>query len=238
VAFAGVLGKDTFGDYIEQRLRWANVNLGALRRVSEKTGITIWHEHRGRRAGVTYQGTIAMLRAADLRSEYLHRARHLHVGAYFLQERLHPHGAALFRRARRLGLSTSLDCNYDPKETWDSGIRQMLESTDVFLPNEIEARAITGVHNLKRAAETLAQTARLVVIKRGARGALISTGRDTFAVNAIKVSAIDTTGAGDSFNAGFLAAFLRGKSPRECAMAGVRAGARSVAAVGGTTAFE
>lgn len=239
VGFVGVVGDDTFGRYCAERLRWAGVDLERLRWTRKaKTGITVWLTRGTRRAGVTYPGTIAMLRAADVPSDYLARARHLHVGAYFFQKRLHSGAAALFRRARRLGLTTSIDTNYDPTEQWDSGLRRVLEHTDVFFPNEDEALRITGAREVRQAARELAALARIVAVKRGARGALVAAEGRLFQVPAVRVKAVEMTGAGDSFNAGFLSRFVRGASLEECARAGVEAGARAVTRVGGTAAFE
>jgi len=239
VGFVGFLGRDTFGDFVEERLRWAGIDVSQVRRVRRpKTGITIWHESKGRRAGVTYPGCIAKLRASDIPSSYLRRAKHLHVGAYFYQEGLHQGAAAAFRRAHRLGLTTSLDCNYDPKETWESGIFGVLRETDIFLPNDTEALRLTDCHAVEQAADTLGKLARIVAIKRGPRGALVKSPEGTFTVKALPCKVVDTTGAGDSFNAGFLSQFVKGKSLKECALAGIRAGTRAVSAVGGTAAFE
>jgi len=239
VGFVGVVGDDWLGRFVEERLKSAGVELTHLKRLKNaKTGITVWHTRGRRRAGITYPGTIAQLRAADVPSEYLSQAHHLHVGAYFLLERLHASAAALFRRARRLGLTTSLDCNWDPAERWDSQLREVLASTDVFLPNEDEARRITGESRLEQAAEQLGRLARIVVIKRGARGVLVWTNGRKLAVPAPRVRVVETTGAGDSFNAGFLLRFLRGGSLQDCARAGVKAGARAVGRAGGTAAFE
>lgn len=239
VGFVGVVGEDFFGRFVEERLRWAGVNLESLRRLRKaKTGITVWQTCGARRAGVTYPGTIALLRAADVPSAYLARARHLHVGAYFMLKKLHAGAAALFRRAHRLGLTTSLDCNYDPAETWDSRIREVLKATDIFFPNEDEAVRLTGRLDASAAAEELGRLARIVVVKRGARGALIYTRGESFEVPAVRVKAVEMTGAGDSFNAGFLKEFVRGAALDQCARAGARAGARAVTRVGGTAAFE
>jgi sugar/nucleoside kinase (ribokinase family) len=239
VGFVGFLGRDTFGDFVEQRLRWAGVDVSQVRRVRQpKTGITIWHEYKGRRAGVTYPGCIARLRGSDIPSSYLRRAKHLHVGAYFFQEGLHPGAASAFRRARRLGLTTSLDCNFDPKETWDSGIFDVLRETDIFLPNDTESLHLTRCRTVEKAAGVLANLARIVAIKRGARGALVRSPQGVVSVQAIQCKVVDTTGAGDSFNAGFLSQFVKGKSLEDCARAAIRAATRAVGAVGGTAAFE
>jgi sugar/nucleoside kinase (ribokinase family) len=239
VGFAGVVGRDLFGRFVEERLASAGVDLTALRRDrSEKTGITIWCQHGKRRAGITYLGTIAGLRTTDVKESYLRKARHLHVGAYFLLEGFHAGAAGVFQKAKRLSMTTSLDCNFDPSEKWDSGIREILKYVDVFLPNETEAMRLTGASSVKAAAQDLAKLARIVVVKMGARGALAWTTDAFFRVPAVKVRVVDATGAGDSFNAGFLARYLRGGSLVECARAGAVAGARSVACIGGTAAFE
>jgi sugar/nucleoside kinase (ribokinase family) len=239
VCFAGVLGQDAFGHFVEEKLTSGGVDLRGLRRTNEaKTGMTIWHTQAGRRAGVTYTGTIAMLQASDVSDELLQSARHLHVGAYFLQECLHKDAAALFARARKLGLTTSVDCNYDPAERWDSDLRPVLEQADLFFPNEDEALKMTGQPDAHAAARNLASLAGTVVVKRGAEGAFVVSGSTEFSVPAAITEVVDTTGAGDSFNAGFLAEFLKTKDIRRAAEAGVVAGSRCVGKVGGTAAFE
>jgi sugar/nucleoside kinase (ribokinase family) len=239
VGFAGIVGDDFFGQFVEQRLRWAGVDTGALqRRPKVKTGLTIWCKRGAKRAGITYTGSIALLQARDVPEDRLRNARHLHVGAYFLLENLHPGAAGLFRKARNLGLTTSLDCNYDPAEAWNSGIRGVLKFTDVFFPNEIEALRLTKCRDAESAGRELTKLVRIAVIKLGARGALVCAEGRQFRVPAIKTRVVDTTGAGDSFDAGFLACFLHGGSIEASARAGVAAGARSVCAVGGTGGFE
>jgi sugar/nucleoside kinase (ribokinase family) len=239
VGFAGVIGDDFFGTFVEERLRWAGVDVTALRRLRRTgTGLTIWFNNGSKRAGVTYSGSLALLRARDVPDDALRKARHLHVGAYFVLEGLHPGAAALFRRARRLGLTTSLDCNYDPTEKWDSGIREVLRFTDVFFPNEEEALRLTNCRSVERAAGELGRLARLVVVKLGAKGAILCAEGRQLRIPPVKARVVDTTGAGDSFDAGFLSRFLKGASIEESARAGAIAGARAVSAAGGTGAFE
>jgi sugar/nucleoside kinase (ribokinase family) len=239
VAFAGVVGQDLLGRFVEEKLAGGGVDIGWLcRSDTEKTGLTIWHSCGGERAGVTYQGTIAMLEAGDISDDMLKSARHFHVGAYFVQSRLHAGAAKLFARAKELGLTTSIDCNYDPAERWDSNLLEVLEHADVFFPNEDEARAITGNSSAAGAARELATRAGCVVVKLGAQGALIATRGREFEVAALPAEVVDTTGAGDSFNAGFLSRFVLGENLEACAEAGVLAAARSVGQVGGTAAFE
>jgi sugar/nucleoside kinase (ribokinase family) len=144
----------------------------------------------------------------------------------------------VFAHAKELGLTTSLDCNYDPAERWDSNLKAVLQYTDVFFPNEDESLKITGKSDATTAACDLARLARIVVVKQGANGALVTSAAEQFEVPAIPAEVVDTTGAGDSFNAGFLAEFIKGRELEACAKAGVLAGARNIQKVGGTAAFE
>lgn len=239
VSFVCVLGTDLFGRFVEERMARGGVDISGIRRTrGTNTGITVWHSRNGQRAGLTYTGAIALLRAADVPDRRLRAARHFHIGHYFLLTKLHPHAPALFRKVKRFGLTTSVDCNYDPVEEWDSQLWEVLKHTDVFFPNEHEAMLLTGKRNPQSAARELARLARVVAVKLGGKGALVASGDELFRVPAVPAKVVDTTGAGDTFNAGFLSRFLRGAGLEECARAGVRAAARSVRKIGGTAAFE
>jgi len=239
VGFAGIVGDDFFGHFVQERLKWAGVDTRTLeRRPNVKTGLTIWCKQGAKRAGITYAGSMALLRANEVKDATLRRSRHLHVGAYFLLDNLHPGAAGLFRKAQELGLTTSLDCNYDPREKWDSGIRGVLQYTDIFFPNETEALRLTQTRDVEKAALALSKLVRVAAVKLGARGAIVYSDGKRLRVPAIKARVVDTTGAGDSFDAGFLACFLKGGSLAESARAGIAAGARSVSFVGGTGGFE
>jgi sugar/nucleoside kinase (ribokinase family) len=237
--FLGVVGKDLFGDFVVNSLASANVNVDALHRdARDKTGLTIWLSQDMRRAGITYPGTIASLCSAHFKREHLQRARHLHVGHYFLLTRFHPDAAAVFRQARELGITTSLDCNYDPANQWDSHIHDVLRYTDIFFPNEEEACRLTGSRSAEAAAIQLGKLAGTIAVKRGAEGVLVYSNGSCFHQTAPAVDVVDTTGAGDSFNAGYLSQFLKSKNAHICADAGLAAAARCISRVGGTTAFE
>lgn len=238
VAFAGVVGEDQFGRFVERKLRAAGVGVAHLhRRRGIKTGVTVWVSQGSKRAGVTYAGSNEQFEVADVTGSMLAKTRHLHVGAYFLLRGFQPGAAALFQRAHRSGLTTSLDCNWDPSERWDSGVGDVLRATDVFFPNEDEARRLACTNSVRVAAKTLAHLARVVVVKRGSRGALVASAGRTLEAPAVRVREVNATGAGDSFNAGFLARYVRGASLEECLRAGVETGARAVSH-GGVAAFS
>jgi sugar/nucleoside kinase (ribokinase family) len=202
-----------------------------------RTGVTVALSAAHDRALVTFPGAIAALRTEDLDDALLARAGHLHVASYYLQDALRPDLPDLFARARALGLTVSLDPGFDPSRRWDDDIRALLPLLDVFLPNAMEACAITGTDTPQRALAALLNGRTRIVIKCGSDGSLShdDDGR-TIAVPALAVEAVDSTGAGDSFDAGFLHAWRRGRSTLECLRWGGVCGALSTRGIGGTAA--
>ncbi len=238
VGFITVLGRDTLGKYLFTRLREQKIDLRHVRwSRGTPTGITVTMFIPPNKAMVTYSGTIAALRLRDVPFDYLRSARHLHVGCYFLQKKLQADAAALFRRAKKWGLTTSLDTNWDPSEQWDSGLKAALPHVDVFLPNEDEALRISGEHDLHRALDALAQIVPIVVIKRGEKGARLKAGGKILEAPAFPTKYAESTGAGDTFDAGFVFRFVRGAPLEECLRFANACGALAVTEMGGTTAF-
>lgn len=238
VHFVGRVGDDERGRYCFDALAAAKVDVrGVIVDPSLETGLTVALSGAGDRALVTYAGAIAALRAADVGDDALRGAMHLHVSSYFLQDALREGLADLVARARRAGLTVSLDPGHDPSGRWDGGLRDILPSVDVFLPNEVEALAITGAANVDVALRELAAACPTVAIKTGARGCVGIERRDApIRVPAYAVAVMDTTGAGDSFDAGFLHAWLNGMPLAACLRWGAACGALSTRALGGTPA--
>jgi sugar/nucleoside kinase (ribokinase family) len=236
VAFVGVVGDDPFGRFMLEAMAGRGIDVSACRvEPAEPTGATVILTSGRDRAMLTAMGSIGAFEPEMVPDALLDRARHLHVGGFYLQERSRDRLPAWFAEVRARGLTTSFDTNWDPTEHWDGGVRAMLRAADVFLPNEAEATRIAGVDGAEAAAITLADVGgSIVVVKRGAAGAVAARAGDPpVSVDAMRVDPLDTTGAGDSFNAGFLLAWLRGDDLRDCLeLAGV-CGALSTRAVGG-----
>jgi len=235
VAFVGVIGDDPFGRWMLEALGERGVDVGACRiDPSLPTGASVILARSDDRAILTSIGTMAALTDDDLPDDLHSRASHLHVGSIFLQDRLRAGLTGVFWRARALGQTTSFDPNWDPTGMWDGGLGPILEATDVVLPNREEARRIGGVEDELGAARALAARGPVVAMKLGAVGGLV-VARDAAArVNAPEVEVIDAIGAGDAFDAGFLAGWLDGRSPDDCLRLAVACGSLSVRAVGGT----
>jgi sugar/nucleoside kinase (ribokinase family) len=135
-----------------------------------------------------------------------------------------------------LGLTTSLDPGYDPSERWEADIAQTLLQADVFLPNEVELAALGGSTDPVVALERLQNGRTLTVAKLGREGCLTLHNGRPLHVPAHPVTPLDTTGAGDSFNAGFLHSWLHGRTIEAAMRFGAVCGALSTLGVGGTAA--
>ncbi len=158
-------------------------------------------------------------------------ATHFHVAAVYRMQHLRRIAPYLLKRARAAGLITSLDTQWDTEGEWMKVLAPSLPHTDYTLMNEDEARMLTGQSEPGRATEILRDHgARHVIIKRGARGCWING----TALPGQTVKVIDTTGAGDCFNGGFLAGLHRGLPILEAASMGNAMGALSVQALGAT----
>jgi sugar/nucleoside kinase (ribokinase family) len=208
VAFIGVCGDDVFGSFMLDEMQKRDVDIqNVIVSADGLTGLSVILNRGSDRAILTHVGLMSALRAENLTDNLLSQARHLHVASYFLQTKLQPDLPALFQRAHVLGLTTSLDTNYDPSEKW-LGFDELLAVTSVFLPNETEAKSLTGVDNVDEAAIRLGQKVELTAIKLGAQGALGVTSSQKIKVSSIPVKVVDTVGAGDSFDAGFIYGYL------------------------------
>lgn len=236
VAFIGKCGDDVFGRFMLAEMSKRGVEIGNVISVpGGSTGLSVILNRGVDRAILTHPGLIPALAAEDIPDGLLRQARHLHVASYFLQDALRPGLPRLFERARSLGLSTSLDTNYDPSEQW-RGFDQLLSVTDVFLPNEAEACSLTREKTADLAADRLAGQVDTLAIKLGAQGALGVSQNQKVRVASIPVKVIDTVGAGDSFDAGFIYGYLHGWPLEKTLRVATICGARSTQAAGGTAA--
>lgn len=243
VGLCAATGADPLGGLVRDLVAGFGVDvLPVPPRRDDATGMTVvLTRPDGDRALLTSLGALATLDGGDLSgvADVLQSARHVHVSSYYLQRRLQPHLPALLQAARERGATTSVDPGWDPDETW-AGISAVLPHLTYLLPNAAEAAriaaAIGGVPlpDARRAARALATHGPTVVLKAGADGGVLVTADDEIQVAAQHVPIVDTTGAGDNFDAGFLAAVLDGEQPRAALARGVACGSIAVGGRGGT----
>jgi len=238
VTFVSCVGKDDFGKFCLAFLEKKGISTAEIEIIENiKTGVTIVLSTREDRALVTHLGAIAELGFADISLGALEGHRHLHLTSYFLQTKLQPEFARLMTEARARGLSVSFDPNSDPTQTWDARIFDVIKVADILFLNETEARELTAQNNAEAALRELGNYCPCVVVKLGANGAMALRGDELEAASGFKVEVTDTTGAGDSFAAGFVHAYLgTSKSLRECLLIGNACGALSATRAGGVNA--
>jgi sugar/nucleoside kinase (ribokinase family) len=192
--------------------------------------ITVSASYPDDRAFITYcdpkPGIPAALKALATSSARVLYLPGLYHGSLF-------NAGLMIVRAKRMKLI--MDGNSAADETLaDPGVRQAIQSVDVFLPNAREARRFTGRDDLEEAMTVLGNLCPLVVVKDGANGAYARLDRQVTHAPAIPIAPLDTTGAGDCFNAGFITAWLEGRPIEDCLRWGNIVGGLSTMARGGT----
>jgi sugar/nucleoside kinase (ribokinase family) len=237
VGLASVVGDDALGRFMLDALAARDVDVsGVAVRPGLRTGVTVVLVREADRAMLTALGTIAELSAATVDRALLRGARHVHVSSYFLHTGLRPGLAGLLEEARAAGGSTSIDPNWDPAEAWDGGLTDLLPDTSVLFLNAEEARRIGRDDDVEAVAFALSREGTAVVVKLGDEGALAVADGRVVRSPAPPVDAVDAIGAGDSFDAGFLAGFLAGQPLEEALGLANACGALSMRAAGGTAA--
>jgi sugar/nucleoside kinase (ribokinase family) len=235
VAFAGVVGDDLFGDFMREQLAARGIDTtGVAVDPSRPTGVTVVLSKPDDRAILTSLGTIGDLRSALIDPDMLASSRHVHVSSYFLQRGLSEDLPAIFEEAHGAGATTSVDPNWDPTGGWDGGLMDLLSQIDVFLPNEMEALRLAHISEIGEAVRRLRDRAPFVVIKRGERGALGARAGEVVEAPALPARVVAATGAGDSFDAGFLMAFLADEPLETSLRIATACGSLSTLTLGGT----
>jgi sugar/nucleoside kinase (ribokinase family) len=237
VTFSSRIGCDAMGEMCCQRLRQAGVEVDRVIRSTSgsNTGITLILPLTTTRRILTYPGAMFEMGIEDLDLDYLATARHFHLSSLFLHRKLSPDIPGLFKEMKRRGLTTSLDTNDDPEGKWGGVLEEVLSLVDLLLCTEDELAKIAKV---EAAAEHVAAKVPLLVVKRGARGASAYMEGHRIDVPSLRVEVIDSVGAGDTFDAGFLHQWVRKANLETCLAYGNLTGGLSVTRSGGTEAFS
>lgn len=240
VGFIPQIADDPFTDLCLRNLKEIGVDVSKAVQPQDGigTGVTVLLQHQVTRRALTYSGTISALRYDDLDLDYLASGRHFHLSSFFLQSGLQKDVPKLLTMMRKAGLTTSMDTNDDPADTWRGPILETLRSVDILMPNERELRGMSGETDFETALQKLAALVPMLVVKRGAEGALVIHKGQRYTAPVIPIQVTDVVGAGDSFNSGFLHAYVNGGGVPECLEFGNLCGAYSTTASGGTKAFS
>ena len=240
VSFSSRIGPDPLGEVCCQWLQQAGVEIDHVRcvRNGSNTGVTFILPLVTTRRSITYPGAMFEMGIEDVDTAYLASAQHFHLSSFFLHRKLSPHIKGLFAAMKRNGLTTSLDTNDDPQDEWDSGLKTVFPELDILFCNERELLKIAQMENADAAAEKVSAVVRMLIVKRGPRGASVYSQGQRIDAPAISVQVQDTVGAGDTFNAGFLHLWLGNAPLEECLAFGNLAAALSTTRPGGIEAFK
>lgn len=235
-AFIGRVGDDEAGRFVLDQLTSRGVDVtGCVIDPHIATAMTVVLVRGEDRSILTALGCLPFFDLGDVDMDLVLAARHAHISSYYLQPRLAAGLPRWLATVRAEGVTTSLDTNDDPSGRWDPAVRDAIAQTDVVLPNEAEALALSGVAgDVTEASRALAELSRLVVVKRGAEGALAWTVDGPVVVPGLAVCPVDTIGAGDSFDAGLIAGLLAGHDVVDALRLAVACGSLSTRAPGGT----
>lgn len=239
VGMYGLVGNDLFGRYLRDRIAALGIPTDYLFASKQfKTSVSLGLIKSDDRAMLTHRGCMQEITLESVRdSGLLATARHLHIAGYFLLESLQPHWPSALAQLKENGMTVSLDTNWSPAGDWDC-VREILTCVDVLLPNEAEALHLSGKDTVEDAGEWLSSLAGLAVIKRGARGAMAFDGKAAHPFEVPRalletLRIVDTTGAGDNFDAGFLFGWLKGAPLGECVRLGMTCATSSLSSIGG-----
>lgn len=238
----GKVGKDGFGDFILQKLRSEGVDTRGMKRdEKENTSFTfVMIAPDGERSFFHYIGTNARLSLDDIDLNIVKKVKVLHVAGSNLMPGFDgPSTARLLKKAKDFGVTTSLDTAWNSTIDWFKTMKPSLPFIDIFLPSIEEAKMITGKKEPEDIAGfLLSHGVKIVGLKMGTKGAYIATNNERHFIPTFKVKAVDATGAGDAFVAGFLTGIVKGWDVQRCGLLGSAVGACCVQAIGCTQGIK
>lgn len=236
--FQGTVGDDCYGRFIIDEFTKMNVDSSLLKISNKnKTGISISFTNEKDRSFLTYRGTNDEINLDYVALDNVNNSRHIHLTGY-LGTKNHNQYLSLLKKIKKLKDTTvSFDVGWDDSGEWYEGIYQLFPYIDVLFMNETEAIHYGRKATALEAITDFSKYCSIVVAKLGKSGSIAIMDGNVYESKPYQVTAVDTTGAGDSFNAGFIYGFLKGKTITDSLKCGNGCGALSVTAFGGNTGF-
>jgi ribokinase len=238
VTFVGCVGADTIGSALVRELEGQGVALAVRRVDGAETGAVVVELQSAERVMRSSRGANMLLSPADIEGIDLPGISAVHITGYTL---LCEFGFEMLRAAGRLAASKNALLSFDPASVGvirslgrsELGSEMVAAGVDILLPNTLEALELTGSTDVEDAVIQLSGRFPHVVVKDGARGAIHCAGRKAFRVPSTGVTPVDTTGAGDAFNAAVVRALCEGADVRAAVSSGVGLAGFAVSRFGG-----
>ncbi len=217
--FVGKVGNDEGGKFLVEDLKCYGVDVRGVVVSEGRTGCAmVFVDRNGNRAIVLDPALNDTVKFDEIDLNYVSKFKLLHLSSFVCKV-----SRDSFESQKRLVEVFDGLISFDPGSVYAKFglemIKPILKRTNVFMPNEVEVKMLTGL-DYKEGAEFFLKWCDVVVVKRGKRGCYVLSEGESFEVPALKVNVVDTTGAGDAFNAGFIYGYLSGKDLRECAELG------------------
>ena len=241
-AIIGKVGNDGFGDFMVNELSKNGVDCRGVKRDPEfATSATMVMVHSdGERDFIHYIGANANIKASDIDFELVKNSKILHIAGSFLMPGFDGAPTAeVLKKAKALGVTTTLDTAWDSKGNWMKLLEPCLEYVDYAVPSIEEARMVTGKYEPEDVAQVLIDKGvKVVGLKMGSDGCYIKSKNEEIRIPIYKVNAIDALGAGDAFAAGFLTGLVNGWDLEKTGRFANAVGAFCVQSLGATTGIK
>ncbi|TFE27209.1 carbohydrate kinase family protein [Cohnella luojiensis] len=235
VAFHGSLGGDGFGQFVREQFTQYGIDTRFIKTSTlNNTGISIAINPDRDRSFITYAGSNAELNLRQLDMKSVELGRHVHLTSYRGSHN-HMEYMETACRLKEMGMTLSLDVGWDDTGEWYKGIFELMEIVDVIFMNEVEVQQYTRRSSIDECMRELSKHSRHFVLKLGSIGAVAAVDGVRMYRSGFEVPVVDTTGAGDSFNAGYIFGFLAGQPTEQSLLLGNACGAMSVSHFGGST---
>ena len=236
--FLGRVGDDLYGNYLKRYMEETGVDISLLETGTDaRTGISISFTDDRDRSFLTFRGDCKVPDIEDISPAQVSQARHIHLTGYSESVNHQAYLAFLQKLRRETDVTVSFDVGWDSTGEWSKRIYELFPYLDVLLMNETESLHYSRKETAREAALDFASEGCMAVIKLGRKGSLCCRDGQVRSREGFSVTAVDTTGAGDSFNAGFVYGFLKGEEPETALCLGNGCGALSCTGLGGNTMF-
>lgn len=217
--FIGKVGRDEDGKFLIEDLKGYGVDTRSVIVSEGKTGYAmVFVDRKGNRAIILDPAVNDTIKFDEIDFDYVSNFKLLHISSFVCKTSWDS-----FKSQEKIVREFGGIVSFDPGNIYAKfgfkKIIRLVENADIFMPNEVEVKILTGL-DYKEGAEYLLNWCRVVVVKRGDRGCYVTDGEGSYEIPAFETEVVDTTGAGDAFNAGFLYGYLKGKDLKECAKLG------------------
>lgn len=233
VGFIGKVANDREGKLQLDCFKTEGVDIsGIVEATKGKSGSVMgFVDRKGARALYINSGVNDLIEPREIKLDYISQTKFLHLSSFV--------GEKSFRAQKKLlsALPDGIKISFDPGSLYAQKgfavIEPIIRNSYVLMPNAVELEQLTGEEDYRRGADfMIAMGVKVVAVKLGSKGCYVTDGQERLTVEPFKVKAVDTTGAGDAFCAGFLYGLIHDKSLYECGQLGNFVGSRSVMAMG------